>query len=161
MAAAEHCAGLLSGDPAPVLAAADMYKQCGYVLFRAQALENAAVLLVGRSETKAARDAYTEALDIYTTLGADWDLRRADARLRPLGLGRGVRGPRRRPSTGWDALTPTEHKIAALVAAGHANADIATQLFLSRRTVQTHVAHILTKLDAHSRIEIVREATRH
>ena len=38
------------------------------------------------------------------------------------------------------------------------NPQIAAQLFLSRRTVQTHVSHILAKLDLHSRIDIAREA---
>jgi DNA-binding CsgD family transcriptional regulator len=160
-AAAEHCRGLLTADPAPVLAAADTYAQCGYPLLRAHALEDAAVLLAGDGQTPAARAAYTDALDIYTTLGAAWDTRRADARLRPLGLRRGVRGPRRRPTTGWQALTASELKIATLVAAGRSNPDIAVELFLSRSTVQTHVSHILAKLGAHSRIEIAREATRH
>jgi DNA-binding CsgD family transcriptional regulator/tetratricopeptide (TPR) repeat protein len=161
VAAAQHCRGLLAGDPTLLLAAADTHHQIGYPLWRAQALEDAAVLLAARGQTEAARPAYTAAVEIYTTLGADWDLRRADARLRPLGLRRGVRGPRRRPTTGWDALTPTERRVAALVATGRANADIATELLLTRNTVQTHVSHILTKLGAHSRVEIARQAIRH
>jgi DNA-binding CsgD family transcriptional regulator len=90
---------------------------------------------------------------------ARWDIRRADSRLRPYGIKRGVRrrrGPR--PTAGWEALTPTEVKIAALVARGDSTADIALSMFLSRRTVQTYVSRILTKLDAKSRVEIVREA---
>ena len=162
VAAAEHCRGLLAGDPALMLAAADTYHQTGYPLWHAQALENAAVLLATRGQTEAARPAYTAAVEVCTALGADWDLRRADARLRPLGLRRGVPGPRRRrPGTGWDALTPAERRVAALVATGRANPDIATELFLSRNTVQTHISHILTKLGVHSRIEITREAIRH
>jgi DNA-binding NarL/FixJ family response regulator len=66
----------------------------------------------------------------------------------------GVTGPRKRPTTGWAALTPTEQKIAELVAEGLSNPRIGEQLFLSRRTVQAHVSHILTKIGAHSRIEI-------
>jgi DNA-binding CsgD family transcriptional regulator len=64
---------------------------------------------------------------------------------------------RRRPATGWQALTPTELKIAHLVTAGDSNADIAAKLYLSRNTVQTHVSHILAKLDVNSRTGIVRE----
>lgn len=63
---------------------------------------------------------------------------------------------RHRPATGWDALTPTEQKIARLVAKGLSNPDIASQLFLSRNTVQTHISHILTKFSARSRVEIAR-----
>ena len=85
---------------------------------------------------------------------------RADARLRPLGIRRGVRGARRRPSTGWEALTAAEVKIAELVGAGQSNPDIAAALYLSRSTVQTHVSHILAKLGAHSRMEIARQLLR-
>ena len=49
-------------------------------------------------------------------------------------------------------------KIARLVAGGQSNPDIAAEMFLSRNTVQTHVSHILAKLGARSRVEIVREA---
>ena len=51
-------------------------------------------------------------------------------------------------------------KIATLVAEGSSTSDIARILFLSRRTVQTHISHILTKLGAKRRAEIVREALR-
>ena len=54
------------------------------------------------------------------------------------------------------ALTGAELKVAVLVADGLSNPDIATRLFLSRRTVQTHVSHIPTKLGAQSRVEIAR-----
>ena len=68
---------------------------------------------------------------------------------------------RARPATGWEALTPTEVKVAYLVADGRSNPDVAAALFLSRNTVQTHVSHILAKLGARSRAEIIREAVRH
>jgi len=83
---------------------------------------------------------------------------RADARLRPLGVRRGQRGRRRRTTTGWQALTPTELTVAGLVSAGLSNPDIAGELFLSRRTVQTHVSHILAKIGARSRQEIAKAA---
>jgi len=159
-AAAEHCAGLLAADPAGVLAAADGYDRAGLPLFRGQALENAAVLHAQRGDTPAAHAAHATAIDGYAQLGAAWDVLRADSRLRQLGIRRGSRGPRRRPPTGWAALTPTEVKVAELVAAGRSNPDIAVELFLSRRTVQTHVSHILAKLGAHSRVDIVREVSR-
>ena len=43
---------------------------------------------------------------------------------------------------------------------GDSTSDIARSMFLSRRTVQTYISHILTKLGAKSRVEIVREAMR-
>jgi DNA-binding CsgD family transcriptional regulator len=155
-AAAEHCRGLLDADPAALLLAADRYYKITFPLYRGVALENAAALLAANGDTQGAKAAYAEAVEVYTGLDAAWDLRRADTRLRALGIRRGQRGPRRRPVTGWDALTPTELNIAALVAQGRSNPDIAADLFLSRRTVQSHVSNILTKLGARSRLDIAR-----
>ena len=71
------------------------------------------------------------------------------------------RSARPRAASGWAALTPTEVKIAALVARGDSTPEIARGMFLSRRTVQTYISHILAKLGAKSRVEIVGEALRH
>ena len=49
-------------------------------------------------------------------------------------------------------------KVVDLVARGMSNPSIAAQLFLSRRTVQTHVSHILAKLKVRSRVDIIRES---
>ena len=160
-AAARHCLALLADDPIGVASAADGYLDPPFPLWRGQALENAAVLYAEQGQHEAARAAYAEALGIFSSLDAAWDIVRADARLRPLGVRRGVRGPRRRPTSGWESITPTELKIASLVAAGHTNPDIAAELFLSRATVSTHISHILAKLDAHSRVDIAREFTNH
>jgi DNA-binding CsgD family transcriptional regulator len=156
-AAARWCRGLADGDPGPVLAAAAYYQATRRRFYHANTLEDAAVLLAARGEVAEARRACTEAARLYRDLGAAWDLRRASARLRRYGIRprRGGRQPR--AATGWDALTPTETKIAALVAEGQSNPDIATELFLSRNTVQTHVSHILAKLGARSRADIIRQ----
>jgi DNA-binding CsgD family transcriptional regulator len=52
------------------------------------------------------------------------------------------RGERKRPSTGWASLTPTERDVVGLVAEGLTNKDVATRLFISPRTVQAHLAHV-------------------
>jgi DNA-binding CsgD family transcriptional regulator len=144
-----------------VLGAARYFEETGRPLERAQALEDAAALAALRDELSAARQALTQATTVYDSLGAQWDARHAAARLRPYGIRRGRASPYKRPATGWTALTPTELKIAYLVAAGQSNPDIATELYLSRNTVQTHVSHILAKLGARSRAEILSEASRH
>jgi DNA-binding CsgD family transcriptional regulator len=82
------------------------------------------------------------------------------ATFRAYGIRRGPRATHRRASHGWDSLTPTELKVADLVAQGMSNPQIATHLFLSRRTVQTHVSHVLAKLELNSRTDIAREASR-
>jgi DNA-binding CsgD family transcriptional regulator len=71
------------------------------------------------------------------------------------------RGQRKRPTNGWAALTPTELDVVRLVTEGLANKDIATRLFVSPRTVQTHLTHVYTKLGLSSRVQLVQEAARH
>jgi DNA-binding CsgD family transcriptional regulator/tetratricopeptide (TPR) repeat protein len=161
IAIADQCRGLMTGDPAPVLAAAEYFDAAGRMLDHGLALEDAAVLAARRDDAASARPALAAAVAAYQALGAGWDIDRASARLRPFGV-----RPRRaayqvRPVSGWGALTPTEVRVAGLIAGGRSNPDIAAELFLSRNTVQTHVSHILTKLGAQSRVEIVAEALRH
>ncbi|BBX44435.1 helix-turn-helix transcriptional regulator [Mycobacterium cookii] len=71
------------------------------------------------------------------------------------------RGQRRRPTSGWASLTPTEHDVVRLVSDGLGNKDIATRLFVSPRTVQTHLTHVYAKLGLTSRVQLVQEAARH
>jgi predicted ATPase/class 3 adenylate cyclase/DNA-binding CsgD family transcriptional regulator len=71
------------------------------------------------------------------------------------------RGERKRPSNGWESLTPTELDVVRLVSDGLGNKDIATRLFVSPRTVQTHLTHVYTKLGLISRVQLAQEAARH
>jgi DNA-binding CsgD family transcriptional regulator len=71
------------------------------------------------------------------------------------------RGQRKRPTSGWASLTPTELDVVRLVSEGLSNNDIATRLFVSPRTVQTHLTHVYTKLGLTSRVQLVQEAARH
>jgi predicted ATPase/class 3 adenylate cyclase/DNA-binding CsgD family transcriptional regulator len=71
------------------------------------------------------------------------------------------RGTRKRPTSGWGSLTPTELDVVRLVSEGLGNKDIATRLFVSPRTVQTHLTHVYTKLGLTSRVQLAQEAARH
>jgi DNA-binding CsgD family transcriptional regulator len=62
--------------------------------------------------------------------------------------GRGARG---RPALGWSSLTPTEVEVAAEVAGGRTNAEVAARLGMSSSTVKTHLEHIYAKLGVHRR----------
>jgi len=68
-------------------------------------------------------------------------------------LGHGLRRPRGRPGSG-PALTPREREVAAFVAQGLSNRKIAERLYLSERTVETHVQNILLKLGFSSRTQV-------
>jgi DNA-binding CsgD family transcriptional regulator len=71
------------------------------------------------------------------------------------------RGGRKRPTTGWNSLTPSECEVVRLVGQGLANKEIAAQLFVSPRTVQAHLTHIYSKLGVSSRVRLAQEAARH
>jgi DNA-binding CsgD family transcriptional regulator len=161
-AASLRCQGLLESDPDPLGDAVAHYRAAGPAVELPAALEDLAVVLAGRGHEEAASSALNEAVSLYEDLQARWDIRRAGSRLGQYGIKRGARSPRgQRAVSGWEALTPTEVKVARLVAEGRSNPDVAAELFLSRNTVQTHVSHILTKLGAKGRLDIVREALLH
>ena len=153
-----YCRGLLDHDGSRLLAAAERYGDVGRPLLRAKALEAAAGEFVRTGDRGQARSAFTRAVEVYTSLGAAADVARLQARFRAHGIRRGPRAKHRQARSGWDSLTPAEIKIAALVESGLSNPEIADKLLLSRRTVATHVSHILKKLDVNSRIDIAREA---
>lgn len=60
-----------------------------------------------------------------------------------------------RPASGLDELTPREHEILQLLATGLSNIEIANRLWLSPLTVKTHVSHVLSKLGARDRVQLV------
>jgi DNA-binding CsgD family transcriptional regulator len=70
------------------------------------------------------------------------------------------RGSRKRPSGGWEALTPTELRVVELVSEGLTNPQVAERMFISRATVKAHLAHIFQKLDLGSRSELAAVAAR-
>ena len=72
-------------------------------------------------------------------------------------IGRG-RAKRQRPAHGWDSLTPAETEVVQLVVEGLSNPDIAARLFVSRRTVSTHLSHVFTKLAVTSRAGLAAKA---
>ena len=87
-------------------------------------------------------------------------LDRAEETARAVGmrLWRGGAEPERTP---WGPLTAREREVARLVADGLGNGEIAERLTLSKRTVESHVEHIRSKLGLGSRLEIMSWVVRH
>jgi predicted ATPase/DNA-binding CsgD family transcriptional regulator len=73
---------------------------------------------------------------------------------------RRARGERKRPSHGWDGLTPTERQVADLCVQGLTNAQIAEQLFIGRETVKTHLSNVYAKVGVANRTQLVADAAR-
>jgi DNA-binding CsgD family transcriptional regulator len=155
-----YCQGMLDRDPVALLAAAQRYAVAGRPLPRAKALEAAAECFVEDDDMTRARDAFTQAVEVYEALRAEADMNRVLAGFRRYGIRRGPHGKHRKAQSGWDSLTDMELKVAAFVEDGLSNPDMAARLMLSRRTVATHVSHILKKLDVASRTDIARESAR-
>jgi DNA-binding CsgD family transcriptional regulator len=91
----------------------------------------------------AARRATATALEAFEALGASCWVERARAELGRIGGRRRVQG-----------LTTAESRVAALVAQGRTNREIAAALFLGERTVATHLTHVYAKLGVRSRTEL-------
>jgi len=158
--AALRCQGLAEGDVDALVAAADAYAGASRPLELALASEDAATALVKQGDIRRARPLLDQTIAIYERLDAARDLARANAVLRLAGVRRGVRGPRQRPQFGWPSLTPTERTVVALVADGLSNPQIGERLFISRRTVQTHLVHVFAKLGISSRAQLAAQVAR-
>lgn len=105
------------------------------------------------ADTAAVREALgAEAFDEAWAEGAALTLDDAIAYAR---RGRGKRG---RPTAGWNSLTPSEVRVVELAAEGLTNAQIGEKLFVSARTVQTHLMHVFAKLGVSTRAELAAKA---
>ena len=150
--------GTLAADPDAIGEAADEFAGTGRLAAEAFAREELACAAAAGGDRDRATAALDAALAGYQRIGAVTDRDRALARTRALGIRRSSREPHRDADHGWAALTATEARIAALVRDGLTNREIGTRLFVSPRTVQTHVSHILQKTGLRSRVEIARFA---
>lgn len=139
---AEHRAGRLHE-------AVDLLRRAGCRVELARALADLGVALLRHGHREDGRAALREALDIADRQGAHGIAVRAHAELTIAGA-----RPRRRRLTGLEALTAAELRIARLAAEGRSNREIAAELFLSLKTVETHLSHVFMKLDVHRRGEL-------
>ncbi|WP_169945081.1 AAA family ATPase [Microbispora sp. H11081] len=119
-----------------------------YAAARAAEGEARAGLALGDA---AAAAGLREAAQWYGRLGATHDAARCRRALRDIGVDVPLTHGGRR---GAGALSQREREVARLVALGRTNREIAAVLFLSTRTVETHVATVLRKLGVRSRTQI-------
>jgi DNA-binding CsgD family transcriptional regulator len=119
------------------------------VLEHARALVDVGAARRRAGQRQAARERLREGLELAIRCGADALARHAREELAASGA-----RLRREPSSGPSALTPSELRIARMAAQGHTNPEIAQALFLTRRTVETHLTHAYQKLDISSRAEL-------
>ena len=121
------------------------HHEVGDVFGHARALLALGMIRRRARQKRPAREAFEAALAGFGDLGAATWIEKARAELGRIG-GR----------TREDGLTAAERRVAALVAAGRTNREVATQLFLAERTVAGHLTRIYGKLGVRSRGELAR-----
>ncbi len=146
---------LVTGDADRAVEAVESYRRGHRKLETALACEDAARLLGTARRAEA-----VEMLEVAASLYDDLDAERGTLRVVDV-LGQYRGGARRarpaRPTHGVAALTNTERTVADLVAKRLSNPEIAEQLYISRRTVETHVSRILAKLGVRSRRDVAKQ----
>ena len=115
----------------------------------AQALVDLGAALRRSNHRTAAREPLTHGMELAHRLGARPLAERARDEL----LSAGGR-PRRFTTTGTESLTAAELRVARHAAAGMSNAEIAQTLFVTRKTVETHLGHVFAKLRISARSEL-------
>jgi DNA-binding CsgD family transcriptional regulator len=157
-AAALATRGMLLRDAALLEEAMDVFAGGPRKVATAQAADELGAVHRERGDEKRAVGAFRRALRIWESLGATHDVRQTARALRELGVRTRPLSRRRALRTGWESLSRTEATVAMLVGEGMTNAEIAARLVLSRRTVETHVAHVLGKLEVRTRSAVARLA---
>ena len=154
-AAAYRCNGLVAATESDLVAALEWFERAleqharvPMPFERARTVLARASVLRRAKRKRDARDALEEAATEFERLGAVLWARRARGELERIGG---------RTSAG-EELTPTERKVAALVAEGLPNREVAAALFVTPKTVEFHLRNVFRKLGIRSRAELARRA---
>lgn len=126
--------------------ALDLHAELPMPLARSQTLTDYGAFLTRGAELTRARELLAEALRIAEECGAGWHAHRARVEWRRAGGRTRTRKP--------DELSPQEASVAQLAQAGRTNREIAQQLHLSIKTVESHLGHIYQKLGIRSRWQL-------
>lgn len=145
--------GLITQDPEHLSRAVAAYRTSMRPYETGMACELAGKALWANRQDEAT-ECLVDALSHYDMLKCVTDASRLRAAMRKLGIKVTPKVPKAQASQGWAALTPTELRVAKLAAKRLTNPEIADQLFISKRTVQTHLSHIFAKLDISSRVQL-------
>jgi DNA-binding CsgD family transcriptional regulator len=144
-----RAAGLVDGAIDPLAESVAVLARSGAVLEQARALVDLGVALRRARRPIDARPPLREGLELAVRCGAAVLAQRARDEL----LAAGAR-PRRDRLSGTEALTASELRVARMAVEGKSNPEIAQALFLTRRTVETHLTHAYQKLGIGSREEL-------
>lgn len=153
IAAARRCRGLATGDPGPLVEAIELLRGGPRQLSVAETCEEAAAMLFAAGRTGEAATFVDEAVAIWAEVAATSRIARIDAMARDHGVRR-RRGRATTATHGWEALSPKELEVVELVADGLSNPMIGERLYISRRTVESHLSHVFAKLGLANRAQL-------
>ncbi|HEY2576608.1 MAG TPA: AAA family ATPase [Streptosporangiaceae bacterium] len=153
--AAKHAAGLHNGDLETLQLALQRLASSPRPLARAAALQDTACAEHEAGYRRGAVSHLEEALDLYIKAGAQYHAATAQRLLRDYGPQREPRANRSNPAL-CPKLTQSELPVAQLVTEGLTNREIATRLYLSPHTVDSHLRHIFSKFGVNNRVELTR-----
>ncbi|MGH3071555.1 MAG: ATP-binding protein [Gaiellaceae bacterium] len=149
LAEAARCRGLIAaarGDVDRAIALLEEAAELSSGFGRGRALLALGIVRRRARQKRPARDAIEAARAAFEELGAAGWAKRARDELGAIAGRRRVEG-----------LTPSERRVADLVAKGRTNAEVAASLFLAERTVASHLTHVYAKLGVRSRTELARK----
>lgn len=152
-ALAEWLRGRLGNDPALLTSAAAALAALGMPYESALARVDLAEALVAAGASARASEHAEAALGVFERLSAKPQADRTRALLRALGH---AQVPAAVRAIAGRVLSPREEEVSRLVAAGLSNAEIAERLFISQRTVTTHLQHVYARLGLRSRSALTR-----
>ena len=107
-------------------------------------------------DSRRAAEEFRQAGELAAAVGASTEQQMADLGLRRLGVRTWRRGQAKRGERPMDTLSDRERQIATLIGDGQSNPEIASRLFLSRKTVERHVSNILARTGTRNRTELAR-----
>jgi DNA-binding CsgD family transcriptional regulator len=128
------------------VAALEQHGRVPLPIDRARTLLAQGATLRRAKQKTAARASLDEALEVFATAGAKLFAAATSRELARVG-GRAAAG---------GGLTPSERRVAELVAAGQTNREVAAALFIAERTVEGHLSRVYAKLGVRSRSQLAR-----
>jgi DNA-binding CsgD family transcriptional regulator/tetratricopeptide (TPR) repeat protein len=158
VAARAHLHGLLDGDADALAEVAATVRAMPRPWEAGRCFHDAAIAAARADDGAAARRHAASAVELFEQIGARGSVAQLRSDLRTEGIQMRRAQTQAEPVDAWDALTPTQKVVVQMVGEGLSNGQIAERLFVSRRTVESHLGRVYQQLGLPSRVALVQAA---